>query len=121
MIKLKTAEDIKQLAVGGKILSDVLDRVAMATVVGAVPKDLDQLAQALIEEAGCVPSFLNYSPGGHEPFPASLCVSVNEAVVHGMPGEGPLREGDVVGLDLGLIYQKKYFLDSARTMIVGVG
>ena len=121
MIRLKTAADVERLAEGGKILAQVLDKVIAAAVPGAVPTELDRLAQKLILDADCVPSFLNYAPGGHDPFPAALCVSVNEAVVHGLPNSTPLKEGDVVGLDLGLVYQRKYFLDSARTAIVGQG
>ncbi len=121
MIKLKTTEDIERLAEGGHILAQVLDQVVLAAQVGVVPLALDRLARDLIAEAGCVPSFLNYAPGGHDPFPAALCVSVNDAVVHGLPNSLPLRPGDVVGLDLGLIYQAKYYLDSARTVIVGDG
>jgi methionyl aminopeptidase len=119
MIRLKTLEDINHLAKGGKLLATILDYLEREAVVGAVPTELDALAQQLIKEAGCVPSFLDYAPGNHPPFPAALCVSINEAVVHGLPGSSSLQEGDVVGLDLGLIYQKKYYLDSARTVIVG--
>jgi methionyl aminopeptidase len=121
MIKLKTKKDIERLAAGGAILSRALDTIEQAAKIGIVPLALDQLAQKLLRDAGTVPSFLNYAPGGHNPFPAALCVSVNEAVVHGLPNSTPLKEGDVVGLDLGLIYQGKYFLDSARTVIVGKG
>lgn len=119
MIKLKSKKDIKKLAEGGEILSAVLDVLEKEVVVGVVPKDLDEKAQQLIIEAGCAASFLNYAPKGHDPYPAALCVSVNDAIVHGLPGSTPLREGDVVGIDLGLVYEGKYFLDSART--VGVG
>lgn len=121
MIKLKTTQDIEHLASGGAILARILDALEKEAVPGAVPTKLDELSQQLIKGAGCVPSFLNYSPGGHDPFPAALCVSVNEAIVHGLPSSIPFQEGDVVGLDLGLIYQKKYYLDSARTVIVGKG
>jgi methionyl aminopeptidase len=121
MIKLKTPQDIEHLAAGGAILSRALDVLEKEAVAGAVPADLDHLAIELIAAAECVPSFLNYAPGGHDPFPAALCVSVNDAVVHGMPSHEPLKEGDVVGLDLGLVYKRKYFLDSARTVIVGKG
>ncbi len=121
MIKLKTIQDIERLAEGGRILAQVLERVAQAARVGVTPITLDQLARDLITQAECVPSFLNYAPGGHDPFPAALCVSVNEAVVHGLPNSISLQNGDVVGLDLGLIYQKKYYLDSALTVIVGEG
>jgi len=119
MIKLKSAEDIEKLAAGGVILAGILDELEKKAEVGAVPKDLDQLSQDLIKQAGCVPAFLNYAPGKHKPFPAALCVSVNQAVVHGLPSNIPLADGDVVGIDLGLIYEDKYYLDSARTVAVG--
>lgn len=121
MIKLKTQQDIERLAEGGKILATVLEKVSAAAKVGVTPVTLDRLARDLLAQVGCVPSFLNYAPGGHDPFPAALCVSVNDAVVHGLPNAMPLQNGDVVGLDLGLIYQKKYYLDSALTVIVGEG
>lgn len=120
-VKLKTEADINKLAEGGAILARILDELVAATVVGAVPLELDRLAQARIKEAGCEPSFLNYAPAGHPPFPAALCVSINAGVVHGLPGKKKLAADDLVGLDLGLIYQGKYYLDSARTVIVGRG
>lgn len=119
MIKLKSEKDINKLAEGGKILSSILDALEAEVKTGAIPKELDKKAQQLIIDAGCIASFLNYAPSGHNPYPAALCVSVNDAIVHGLPGSTPLKEGDVVGIDLGLIYEGKYFLDSART--VGVG
>jgi methionyl aminopeptidase len=119
MIKLKSKKDINKLAEGGKILSDILDALEKDVCEGIVPTDLDKKAQQLIAEANCVPSFLNYAPGGHKPYPAALCVSINDAVVHGLPGTTPFQNGDVVGIDLGLIYEDKYFLDSARTVAVG--
>jgi methionyl aminopeptidase len=119
MIRLKSQQDIERLAEGGKILAEVLDELVDSTKVGTIPRELDKLARQLIKKRKCVPSFLNYAPGGYKPFPAALCVSVNDVVVHGLPGAKPLRDGDLVGLDIGLIYQNKYFLDSARS--VGVG
>lgn len=119
MIRLKSPQDIDQLTVGGKILGQILDRLAQECVVGVKPIDLDKLARQLITDTGCVPSFLNYAPPGHQPYPAALCISVNDAVVHGLPNNKELQAGDIVGLDLGLIYQKKYFLDSACTVAVG--
>lgn len=120
MIRLKSKQDIEKLAEGGKILGEVLDVLADQVKAGKTSRELDALAQKLIAQRGCVPSFLNYAPGGYAPFPAALCVSVNDVVVHGLPNDERLEQGDLVGLDLGLIYQKKYFLDSARSVGVGI-
>jgi methionyl aminopeptidase len=120
MIRLKSQQDIEKLAEGGKILGEVLDMLADQVKAGKTSRELDALAQKLIAERGCIPSFLNYAPGGYAPFPAALCVSVNDVVVHGLPNDELLVPGDLVGLDLGLIYQKKYFLDSARSVGVGI-
>lgn len=119
MIKYKSKKDIEKLAEGGRIFGQVLDAIEQDIKEGVLPTQLDRKAQQLIREAGCQPSFLNYAPDGHDPFPAALCVSVNDAVVHGLPNDIPIKNGDVVGIDLGLIYENKYYLDSART--VGVG
>ncbi len=119
MIALKSAQDIAQLQAGGAIMARILDTVAARVAPGVTPKELDTLAQQLIAEYKVVPAFLNYAPPGHTPYPAALCVSVNDEVVHGLPTDVPLESGDIVGLDLGIIYQQKYYLDAART--VGVG
>lgn len=120
MIRLKTERDIQALAAGGVVLANILDELVSRAVPGVLPVDLNEHAMQRLKENHCTPSFLNYAPRQSDtPFPAALCVSVNDAVVHGLPNRVPLREGDVVGLDLGLIYEEKYYLDSART--VGVG
>ena len=121
MIRLKSPHDIEKLREGGKILAFVHDAIEARISSGVTGIELDELAREEISKQGCKPAFLNYAPHGHEPYPAALCVSVNSAVVHGLPSVEPFRDGDVVGLDLGLIYQRKYYLDSARTLIVGEG
>lgn len=120
MIQLKSAEDIKRLKEGGTIMALVHDRLEQETVVGTRLVDLDRLARELIAEYKCQPAFLNYAPPGHEPYPAALCTSVNDVVVHGLPTDYALQNGDIVGLDLGLIYQDIYYLDAARTHGVGI-
>jgi len=118
MITRKTDREIELLAEGGAILARVLDRLAQETKLGVTGKHLDTMAQEMLLAEGTIPSFLGYSAGGHLPYPAALCVSVNEAVVHGLPSDTPFKEGDVVKLDLGLIYKGMY-LDSAHTAVVG--
>lgn len=118
MIRLKTTEEIKVMAEGGKVLAGILDKLARGVKEGATGRQIDEQARRLAREAGARPSFLGYAPSGRKPYPAAVCVSVNTAVVHGLPGDTLLAEGDVVGIDMGIEY-KGLYLDSART--VGVG
>lgn len=121
MTKIKTADEIKIMREGGKRLADILGKVLRLIVVGVSTADLNKEAEKLIKEDGDIPAFLNYTPhGALRPYPAALCVSVNDEVVHSIPNESPkiLKEGDIVGLDLGLKH-KGLVVDSAVT--VGVG
>ncbi len=118
MISLKTKQEIEIMAQGGVILADILDELEKNVVVGVSGKILDEKARELVKEFKVKPSFLNYAPKGHEPYPAALCVSSNRAVVHGLPNDVLFKEGDIVGIDMGIQY-RDLFLDSART--VGVG
>jgi len=113
MMRVKTAAEIATLREGGQILARVLALVAKAAVPGAKAADLDALAERTIRAAGGIPAFKNF-----EGFPATLCVSVNREVVHGLPGDKVLQEGDIVGLDCGVRYGD-LFTDAAIT--VGVG
>lgn len=119
MIKKKSPQQIATMHEGGKIMGGILNELCRAVVPGKKLWELDTLARERIAQAGAVPSFLNYAPAGHTPYPLAACLSVNDTVVHGIPGKAQqLREGDIVGIDLGMIYQDLY-LDAART--VGVG
>src|SRR4051794_24710553 len=107
-IKLKSPAEIEILKEGGKRHAFILKQVALAVAPGVSTKSLDDLAAKLIAEGGDTPAFLGYKPyGAKRPYPASLCVSVNDAVVHGIPNEEPyiLKEGDIVSLDLGLVHK----------------
>jgi methionyl aminopeptidase len=120
MIIIKTEEEIKILREGGKRLAAVLYKVKDKVKPGVSTKDLDTYAEKLIRDMGDEPAFLNYRPAGAKvPFPASLCVSVNDEVVHGIPNTNRiLKEGDIVSLDLGLKH-KGLFTDMAITVPVG--
>lgn len=119
MTILKNIEDVNKLREGGKILASVLYEVAQKAVVGAKTIELDIFAEKMIREAGGRPSFKNYKTLDDKvPYPASLCVSVNDEVVHGIPGEKILKEGDIVSLDLGMEY-KGFYTDMAITVPVG--
>lgn len=120
---IKTSQEIEAMRKGGKILGTILETLESETKPGVSTEMLDARAEALIRDAGCEPAFLGYEIPGHPPFPSSLCTSINEEVVHGVAIPGRiLEEGDIVGLDLGLIYTEgdvRVFLDSARTVAVG--
>lgn len=117
---IKTKEEIEILREGGKRLASILARVAKKVAPGVTTKELDEYAYELIKESGDEPAFLNYKPEGqNKAYPASLCTSVNNEIVHGIPGENKiLKEGDIISIDLG-IKHKGLFTDHAIT--VGVG
>jgi methionyl aminopeptidase len=110
---LKTPGEIELMDQANRIVHKVLDEVGKRMVPGVTSRELDRLAERVIREAGGVPAFLHYRG-----YPATLCISVNDVIVHGIPGDVPLREGDIVGIDCGVLY-KGYFGDAARTFAVG--
>lgn len=121
MITIKTKEDIQKLREGGRRHAEILQILKGMVKPGITAKELDDTAYKLILEGGDTPAFLEYQPqGASRPFPASLCVSVNDEVVHGIPNEHEkiLKEGDIVTLDLGLVH-KGLITDAAITVPVG--
>ncbi len=118
-IKLKNENDIKLLRESGKRLSAVLTAVSKEVKPGVTTGYLNDFVYKMITEMGDTPAFLNYQPFGAEyPYPGSICISVNDEVVHGIGGERVLKEGDIVGLDGG-VKHKGLISDSARTVAVG--
>ncbi len=120
---IKTPQEIKVLREGGKRLADVVAKVAERTVPGVSTGMLNELAEKLILERGDTPSFLGYTPrGAKRPFPASICISVNDEIVHGIPNEDPriIEDGDIVGLDCGITHDG-LITDHAVTVIAGTG
>ena len=116
---IKTNEEIAKIREAGKILAKVLQELILQAREGLVLKDLDDLAYGLILKAHAKPAFLGYQPGGaSRPFPASLCTSVNEVVVHGVPSKRRLKSGDLLKLDLGVNYDG-YNADAAISMGIG--
>lgn len=116
---IKTEEEIALIREGGRRLATVLQELKKMTKPGVTTKELDLAAEKFIREAGDEPAFLNYRPeGARIPYPGTLCVSINNEVVHGIAGDKILQEGDIVGLDLG-VKHKGYFTDSAITVPVG--
>jgi methionyl aminopeptidase len=118
---IKTKEEIEIMREGGRRLANILEQLIQSTVLGMSTVELNEKAEKLIRDGGDEPSFLGYKPDGAKyPYPSTLCVSINDEIVHGISSEGGrvLEQGDIVGLDLGLKH-KGLFLDAAVT--VGVG
>lgn len=119
MIKLKTEKEIEVLREGGRRLAFILEQVKAKVAPGVKTSELENLARELIKQGGDEPAFLDYRPqGSPKPYPAALCVSINDEIVHGIPSERVLKEGDIVGLDLGLKHDG-LFTDMAMTVPVG--
>lgn len=113
-ITVKSPREIELMAEAGRILSQVHQELGKALHPGMSTLDIDRLGEEIIRGYGCIPSFLNYNG-----YPASICVSLNEEVVHGIPSaDRIIKEGDIVSLDAGVIY-KGYHSDAARTHAVG--
>src|ERR1700691_4306581 len=118
---IRTKEQRGHLIEGGKRLGAILRVLRAKAVPGVTAEELDDLAEQMIRDGNDEPSFLGYTPeGASRPYPATLCVSVNDEVVHGIPNESvkTLEGGDIVGLDLGLTHGG-IIVDAAITVAVG--
>lgn len=113
MINRKSNSEIERMRKAGEIVARILGRLALSVRPGVTTAELNELAEEGCREFGVIPAFK-----GYQGFPASLCTSVNEEVIHGIPGPRRLKEGDIIGLDFGVIYEG-YYGDAALT--VGVG
>lgn len=114
MITIKSEREINLMKEAGRIVALAHEAVAKAIKPGVSTKELDKIAYDVIIENNAIPSFLNY-----EGFPASICASINEVVIHGIPSEKKiLRDGDIISIDIGAIY-KGYHGDAARTHLCG--
>jgi methionyl aminopeptidase len=114
-MRAKTPAEIEVMREGGKKLAQTLDILAKKVQPGITPRELADIAEEEVKKAGLQPVLK-----GYEGFPDVLCISVNEAIVHGMPGKKPIKDGDVVKLDLTIGY-KNLILDSAISVYVGSG
>ncbi|MCY0950866.1 type I methionyl aminopeptidase [Streptomyces sp. H27-S2] len=102
MVELKTDQSIDEMRAAGRVVAHTLAAVREAARVGVPLRDLDQVARGVLQEAGATSPFLGYRPGfAPVPFPAVICASVNDAIVHGIPGDYRLRDGDLVSIDCG--------------------
>jgi methionyl aminopeptidase len=112
-VNIKSWSELQTMARANRIVADALDALEAAAAPGITTREMDRIAREVIERAGARPAFL-----GYRKYPATLCVSVNEEVVHGIPGPRKLRQGDIVSLDLGCILEG-FYGDAARTVAVG--
>lgn len=113
-VTIKTAREIEKMREAGRLLEQVHDELENFIRPGVSTLEIDQLGEKIIRQMGCIPNFLHYNG-----YPASICVSVNQEVVHGIPDKHRIiQEGDIVSLDAGVIY-KGYHSDAARTHAVG--
>ncbi|MCM8797629.1 MAG: type I methionyl aminopeptidase [Candidatus Omnitrophica bacterium] len=113
MIPLKSKEELRMLRLAGKVLSKIMRELERVIRPGITTLEIDQLAESLIKREGVLPAFK-----GYKGFPATVCTSVNEEIVHGIPANRMLKEGDILSLDIGINYFG-YFSDVAVTLPVG--
>ena len=117
MITLKTPAEIAVMRKASQIVAEILEELAAKVRPGVTTGELDALAEELTLKKGARPAFKGYKPGDVV-YPKTLCVAVNEEIVHGIPGGRKLKEGEIIGLDFGVVYQG-FYGDSARTVPVG--
>ena len=118
MIYIKTQKEIDFIRESCRIVAETLRLVKSNVKVGVTTIELDRIAEDYIKSNSAIPAFKGYSQGGLPGFPGSVCTSINDAVVHGIPGQVKLEEGDIVSLDIGVL-KNNYYGDAAITVAVG--
>lgn len=118
MIYIKTQKEIDFIRESCRIVAETLRLVKSNVKVGATTYELDRIAEDYIKSNNAIPAFKGYSQGGLPGFPGSVCTSINDAVVHGIPGQVRLEEGDIISLDIGVL-KNNYYGDAAITVAVG--
>jgi methionyl aminopeptidase len=120
-ITLKNEHDIAQMRVACRLASEVLDYITPFVTAGVTTGELDRLChEYMLKEQGTVPAPLNYQPPGYPPYPKATCISVNDVICHGIPGDKTLKNGDALNIDITVI-KEGYFGDTSRMFIVGEG
>ena len=120
-ITLKTADDLAGMRIAGRLASEVLDMLTSHVAPGNTTEQLDKIAHDhIVNVQGAVPAPLNYAPPGYTPYPKSICTSINHQVCHGIPNERPLKDGDIVNIDVTVI-KDGWHGDTSRMYIVGEG
>jgi methionyl aminopeptidase len=120
-ITLKNDHDIAQMRIACRLASEVLDFITPHIAAGVTTGELDRLChEYMSKEQGTVPAPLNYQPPGYPPYPKATCISVNDVICHGIPGDKTLKNGDALNIDITVI-KNGYFGDTSRMFIVGEG
>lgn len=117
-VTIKSAAELDGMRAAGRLNALVRRALRDAVRPGVSGRELDELAKQLIAEGGGQPTFVGYGPGGRPPYPGAICFSVNDELVHGIPGDRVLREGDIVSIDLGVTLDG-WVSDAAFTVAVG--
>jgi len=118
-VSLKSADDVAKMRVAGTLASEVLDYIAPHVTAGVTTGEIDRLCHAyMVDVQHTVPAPLNYAPPGYQPYPASICTSVNHVVCHGIPGDKKLKAGDIVNIDVTVIKDGIHG-DTSRMFYVG--
>ncbi|MBE0569944.1 MAG: type I methionyl aminopeptidase [Ignavibacteriaceae bacterium] len=118
MIYIKTQKEIDFIRESCRIVAETLRLVKSNVRIGVTTFELDRIAEDYIKSNNAIPAFKGYSQGGLPGFPGSVCTSINDAVVHGIPGQLRLEEGDIISLDVGVL-KNNYYGDAAITVAVG--
>lgn len=113
VIPIKSREELDKMRMAGSILARIINQLQGAVSIGAATIEIDRYAEELVNKEHCIAAFK-----GYRGFPANVCTSVNEEIVHGIPGERRLKDGDIISLDIGINYEG-YFADAAVTLPVG--
>ena len=118
-ITIKTPEDIEKMRVAGRSAAEQLDYITPFVVAGITTAELDKLCHDYtIDVQNAIPAPLNYAPSGHNPYPRSICTSVNHQVCHGVPSDKKLKNGDIINIDVTVI-KDGFHGDSSRMYFVG--
>ena len=117
-VVIKSEDELAAMREAGRLNAEIRALLRQAVAPGVTGRDLDELAKREIASRGAQPTFVGYGPGGRPPDPAAICFSVNDELVHGIPGDRPLEEGDIVSIDLGVTY-RGFVSDAAFTCGVG--
>jgi methionyl aminopeptidase len=118
-VTLKNADEIAQMRVAGRLAAEVLDYIAPLIKPGMTTAEVDRLCHDyIVHDQGATPAPLNYAPPGYQPYPKSICTSVNHVVCHGVPGEKKLKPGDIVNVDITVI-KDGFHGDTSRMFYVG--